>query len=925
MRSQRKLAALLMSLSMVVTMPYTAFATEPTVTDSNPVSASSAERQGDVVQGVAVTENTLFQDSTPDAHYQATFTLDTSDFAKEVAKVEVGGNFQFYTEDQLDDYLANEDTIEPGTSYGEFTLSGYRATEYKAGMFTTGVAMDLAATGQANYLYELSEIKENIWQTSLPLPGGQYYYDYFITYADGSKETIKDPANLPIANGDSDANHSLFYVGNSEDCVAGEEYVFPRTDGKTGTVNYVTYTAVDGSTQPLGIYLPYGYDETKTYKTLYLSHGGGGNEVEWYEIGSAKNIFDNLIAEGELEPTIIVTMDNLYFNFESGDSVKNITECIIPYMEANYAVDTSREGRAIAGLSSGGSVSVDAMLNANDTFDYYGVFSPSRTMNFVEESLTDEMKADLKDAESYYVSCGIFDSYLRRNVNEQVYEELQAIDANVAFTWKNGSHDWAVWRAQLSDFAKNYLWETGDPEPPVTTTLGVQVESNTLFQDSTPDAHYQATFTLDTSGFAKEVAKVEVGGNFQFYTEDQLDDYLANEDTIEPGKSYEEFTLSGYRATEYKAGMFTTGVAMDLAATGQANYLYELSEIEENIWQTSLPLPGGQYYYDYFITYADGTTETIKDPANLPIANGDSDANHSLFYVGNSEDCVAGEEYVFPRTDGKTGTVNYVTYTAVDGSTQPLGIYLPYGYDETKTYKTLYLSHGGGGNEVEWYEIGSAKNIFDNLIAEGELEPTIIVTMDNLYFNFESGDSVKNITECIIPYMEANYAVDTSREGRAIAGLSSGGSVSVDAMLNANDTFDYYGVFSPSRTMNFVEESLTDEMKADLKDAESYYVSCGIFDSYLRRNVNEQVYEELQAIDANVAFTWKNGSHDWAVWRAQLSDFAKNYLWETDAPTGDQTPVQTGDPVQALPLVLGMVISVSALGFVVYRRKKENA
>ena len=74
--------------------------------------------------------------------------------------------------------------------------------------------------------------------------------------------------------GDSDANHSLFYVGNSEDCVAGEEYVFPRTDGKTGTVNYVTYTAVDGSTQPLGIYLPYGYDETKTYKTLYLSHGG---------------------------------------------------------------------------------------------------------------------------------------------------------------------------------------------------------------------------------------------------------------------------------------------------------------------------------------------------------------------------------------------------------------------------------------------------------------------------------------------------------------------------------------------------------------------------------------------------------------------------------------------------------------------------
>ena len=268
-------------------------------------------------------------------------------------------------------------------------------------------------------------------------------------------------------------------------------------------------------------------------------------------------------------------------------------------------------------------------------------------MNFVEESLTDEMKADLKDAESYYVSCGIFDSYLRRNVNEQVYEELQAIDANVAFTWKNGSHDWAVWRAQLSDFAKNYLWETGDPEPPVTTTLGVQVESNTLFQDSTPDAHYQATFTLDTSGFAKEVAKVEVGGNFQFYTEDQLDDYLANEDTIEPGKSYEEFTLSGYRATEYKAGMFTTGVAMDLAATGQANYLYELSEIGENICRPACHCQGVSItmitlLLMQMVVRKRSRTQPI---CRLPMVT--AMPTTVLFYVGNSEDCVAGEEYVF--------------------------------------------------------------------------------------------------------------------------------------------------------------------------------------------------------------------------------------------------------------------------------------
>ena len=431
-----------------------------------------------------------------------------------------------------------------------------------------------------------------------------------------------------------------------------------------------------------------------------------------------------------------------------------------------------------------------------------------------------------------------------------------------------------------------------EPTEPV---LGVSVSENTLFTESTPDAHYQATFTLDTSNFEKKVTKVEVGGNMQFYTEDQLSEYLKNEGTDNP-----EFVLPGYTAYEYKNNMFTTGIAIDVAKTGKLYYLYELKQIEgkENLWTGTIPLPGGQYFYDYFITYEDGTTETIKDPANMPVANGTSDSGHSLFYVGNRNDCITGEEYVFPRTDSQVGTVDFVNYTASDDSIQSLGIYLPYGYDVNKTYKTLYLSHGGGGNEVEWFYIGSAKNIFDNLIAEGLLEPTIIVTMDNQKspFNFEKGESVKNIIENIIPYVEENYSVSTERKDRAMAGLSSGASVTVQAMLQANDTFDYYGVFSPSRTLNFVDESLTDEMREDMKDAEMYYVSCGIYDSYLRRDVNVQVYEELVASGANAVFEWKNGSHDWGVWRNQLTTFAKDYLW-------NERPVVIEDIIVDVPTI----------------------
>ena len=45
-------------------------------------------------------------------------------------------------------------------------------------------------------------------------------------------------------------------------------------------------------------------------------------------IASANNIMDNLIADGEVADAIVVTKDNTYFNFEKGDSLKNLTECI---------------------------------------------------------------------------------------------------------------------------------------------------------------------------------------------------------------------------------------------------------------------------------------------------------------------------------------------------------------------------------------------------------------------------------------------------------------------------------------------------------------------------------------------------------------------------------------------------------------------
>ncbi len=146
------------------------------------------------------------------------------------------------------------------------------------------------------------------------------------------------------------------------------------------------------------IYLPAGYDKndnTKKYDVLYLLHGVGGDRFEWLS-GSGEmdgnyvicNILDNLIANGDIEPLIVVfpegrstydwtdrsfTTDGTnilgfyYFDYE-------LRYDLIPFIESEYHTyadvkDCSKEGiaynrlhRAIGGLSMGGMQSLNLIL-----------------------------------------------------------------------------------------------------------------------------------------------------------------------------------------------------------------------------------------------------------------------------------------------------------------------------------------------------------------------------------------------------------------------------------------------------------------------------------------------------------------------------------------------------------------------------------
>ncbi|MCI9071971.1 MAG: alpha/beta fold hydrolase [Lachnospiraceae bacterium] len=167
-----------------------------------------------------------------------------------------------------------------------------------------------------------------------------------------------------------------------------------------GQLERMTYDSSGGEKYAY-VYVPYGYDaedEETRYDILYLMHGGGGSAETYFGSDSRpdsfKNVIDNLIANGRMEPVLIVA-PSFYPAGDSDASVSNaaaltgnfhkeLTQDLIPAVESVYhtyaeTVDSeglagSRSHRAFGGFSMG---SVTTWYNFIHCLDYFGVFLPS--------------------------------------------------------------------------------------------------------------------------------------------------------------------------------------------------------------------------------------------------------------------------------------------------------------------------------------------------------------------------------------------------------------------------------------------------------------------------------------------------------------------------------------------------------------------
>lgn len=155
--------------------------------------------------------------------------------------------------------------------------------------------------------------------------------------------------------------------------------------GRLTELTYPTET-FDAVHRPLTkralVYLPFGYDEdaARRYPVLYLMHGGGGDENEVFggvEGRTAlKNVLDNAIATGHAAPFIVVaptyTVEGMEAARRSIDVAvqlthrfpRELTESLIPAVDAAFRTQPDRRKRAFSGFSMGGETTWSVLADA---------------------------------------------------------------------------------------------------------------------------------------------------------------------------------------------------------------------------------------------------------------------------------------------------------------------------------------------------------------------------------------------------------------------------------------------------------------------------------------------------------------------------------------------------------------------------------
>jgi len=261
----------------------------------------------------------------------------------------------------------------------------------------------------------------------------------------------------------------------------------------------------------------------------------------------------------------------------------------------------------------------------------------------------------------------------------------------------------------------------------------------------------------------------------------------------QPGQEYPRVNSQGYARFRILA---PEAQSVRVSLGGLQRGGFALDKGEEGIWTgvTQKPLDEGFHYYHLTV---DGGT--FNDPGTLNFYG-------STRWESGIE-IPAHDQDFYALKDVPHGRVQQILFPSMSTNTSRRAfVYTPPDYDKdlTKRYPVLYLQHGWGEDETAWSNQGHANLIMDNLIAEGKIEPFLIVMTYGMtndvriggLASFDIGPFQTVLLDELIPYIDGNFRTLSDQPHRAMAGLSMGGMETKSITLKHLDTFSHIGLFS---------------------------------------------------------------------------------------------------------------------------------
>ena len=220
---------------------------------------------------------------------------------------------------------------------------------------------------------------------------------------------------------------------------------------------------------------------------------------------------------------------------------------------------------------------------------------------------------------------------------------------------------------------------------------------------------------------------------------------------------------------------------------------------DSGVWTYTTPLPSGVFTYGFFVdchTPDQTGCSEVPDPGNPAwnvyngVVDGTTVATSQVYVPSDATFDTVNYEWQAPAAGAK-GKLAFITYDSPGHVTPPdtnyLVVYTPPGYepDRAKPYPMLYLSHGGGEDQMGWSTQGDLANIMDNLIDKGETQPMVVVMPNGTGYPSSPNNQAyrTDLTTRVIPWVEQHYHVSTSASDRAFSGLSFGGMLTNQLML----------------------------------------------------------------------------------------------------------------------------------------------